>query len=162
VKRLLRYLFALVSLVFLTLFVTTCWLWYRSHRGPDVIHYTSEKQWAMVLISGHGTVDVLYLAHWPQEPEFRRSRYDPNVYYGTRYSKRKLGFGTDISPSGGRYVNIPHWFLATLFLVTAALTARASWKSRRKPTGVCRRCGYDLRASPDRCPECGTAAAGAV
>lgn len=38
------------------------------------------------------------------------------------------------------------------------------WRVRahRRASGLCPRCGYDLRASPGRCPECGTGAAVAV
>jgi hypothetical protein len=43
--------------------------------------------------------------------------------------------------------------------VLGILPAAVLWKrssSSRRAQGLCLRCGYDLRATPERCPECGT------
>ena len=34
------------------------------------------------------------------------------------------------------------------------------WRKRAVPAGHCRKCGYDLRASPNQCPECGMVVGG--
>ena len=58
-------------------------------------------------------------------------------------------------------LRVPFWLPV---LVTAALPAfraavfagRRRRRRRRQKCGLCLVCGYDLRASVDRCPECGT------
>ena len=47
--------------------------------------------------------------------------------------------------------------IGTLFLTTGVLGMAGRSHGKRRD-GLCVTCGYDLRASPERCPECGTAA----
>ena len=60
----------------------------------------------------------------------------------------------------GRNLIIPHAALAlplaVLPLGRGALVAwRRTTRRQRGDARLCASCGYDLRATPDRCPECG-------
>jgi hypothetical protein len=73
----------------------------------------------------------------------------------------RIGFGVvRLNQLGvqSKTVVTPIWAIAALTLTLPAARARA-WMRRRKRgrQGTCPTCGYDLRATPDRCPECGTA-----
>jgi hypothetical protein len=53
----------------------------------------------------------------------------------------------------------PQWLPAILFLVLPIFAIKRERQRRaRMMQGHCRVCGYDLRATPERCPECGTEA----
>jgi hypothetical protein len=51
---------------------------------------------------------------------------------------------------------ISDWLVMMVFAVFPALWVVARVRQSRKRVGYCRSCGYDLRATPGRCPECGT------
>ena len=92
---------------------------------------------------------------------------NPDEYYGnvadvvawSTSQTHFLGFSYGRGPSAaGAYsvVAIPFCALVTGFMLPVFFL---SWKrgqaSRRKVRGLCPGCGYDLRATPERCPECG-------
>jgi hypothetical protein len=63
----------------------------------------------------------------------------------------------DIDDSLTVGVVISHWLLAVLLQVTPVLWLKQLvYKRRTHKWGLCIACGYDLRATPDRRPECGT------
>jgi predicted amidophosphoribosyltransferase len=51
----------------------------------------------------------------------------------------------------------PYWAVVGVLLVLPAAWVVGKLRRRRRIVGVCRTCGYDLRASRERCPECGMA-----
>jgi hypothetical protein len=67
----------------------------------------------------------------------------------------------DTPPVTRPYLHVvaPHWLLISACMPLPAWRGTRWYRRRRTfAKGLCRRCGYDLRATPERCPECGTPA----
>ena len=75
-----------------------------------------------------------------------------------------LGFGYESvrrpSQAGTIYhchLVVPLWFVLGIgSILPFGCIVRKRLRRRRIRVGFCHVCGYDLRATPDRCPECGT------
>ena len=98
---------------------------------------------------------------WPGDPQWHAYAPADLISRPTRWW-HTLGFSFDPAASGfdGRgddvWVILPLWvpaLLAAILPAWAVLSRRSA--ARRRGAGRCLACGYDLRATPDRCPECG-------
>jgi len=127
------------------------------------------------LVSVEGGLELRVSASYPYREPFNYSTSD--TYRRTRGPWYALGFayrrdtiqfiplhtGSHDNIRAAPYwmVRVPYWFLLVLFAVFPATRARAARRAlvarRRREQGLCVRCGYDVRASPERCPECGAA-----
>ena len=134
-----RRLFTFIAAGSVLLCVVTVYLWVRSFDGWRARSFHMRNGWAVQLVSSAGRI------------EWNEYRFDANY---------KM---IDV----GRKLEISYWALA---VVTGVLPAAfLTWTAKRRLTRYrrgesmggarCVRCGYDLRATSDRCPECGTATA---
>jgi hypothetical protein len=125
-----------------------------------------------VFVRTHG-VGLAYRSGEPSPPniEWRpwwvSLGFDAQSYTDTSNEYRFRQNPKAVEPLGKRTlrattVTFPHWLPWLVFLAAGwATVRRVIYYATRKTGnsgGKCRSCGYDLRATPDRCPECGAAA----
>jgi hypothetical protein len=71
------------------------------------------------------------------------------MFAGAAISQAVFG---DLKGTGGAFIAIA----VVIGLVCAWGVTVRMIRGKVYPDGTCAGCGYDLRATPDRCPECGT------
>jgi len=80
---------------------------------------------------------------------------------GRKDSVRVANFGVEWDTRNGeRYLElrVPYWLACTTMILIgwrAVIKSRRGRVAYRRASGLCLQCGYDLRASDARCPECG-------
>jgi hypothetical protein len=148
------------------LLLSSALLWARSYWTLDMVTYDSG--WAEVhLTTGHGRLRTLFQTPGfgyglsRQSTDFSALPFEVGMGDNFQYAREEYQFAT---PAGGlvtitsRELTLPFWSIAIslLFLGLLGMTwAQRARRSARRAAGLCIHCGYDLRATPDRCPECG-------
>jgi hypothetical protein len=177
-----RRLLNLLTVLSLLLCVATGVLWIRSHFVEDQLIWRNVNGARWVSTAPGHLVIGLELADWSGWPTdsygVRYERGQPlpvaehvvrtlvlNVGPRDTFEQwQRAGFGwwrwrpASRASVFARLV-VPLW---AVIPVTAALPlwrGIRAWRRSRRNAGRCRSCGYDLRATPEKCPECGTAVA---
>jgi hypothetical protein len=177
--RLGRWLFNGIAGLSLVLCVATAAFWIRSyfrlddisHKGQWHIHNFSSVRGRAFIQWGWSTQDELKRATgryarggfvWDTVPSgatlgvepmsrgWRLGGFDYFSWAGRRNAAGQLTVGEHVTI-------VPWWFLtASAALWPIWWLIRTRRQAHRAKFGWCLTCGYDLRATPNRCPECGT------
>lgn len=108
-------------------------------------------------LGGGTTIHVEVIAGWVAPPGgFAGFGWQTTPVSLRAFARRGVIPRGNSSPLYKRVV-VPMWALAALFAVApGARAVKVLCLRRHRRAGHCLACGYDLRATPDRCPECGT------
>ena len=151
-------------LFFACLTISVAWIW--SYVSSDEFTYRTQPDTMYEIRSAGGSVGVGRTKEVKSRPGDSRVEIVSTAHTpASRWNR--LGFYYVHENSNYTYftasrtvVAIPYWLLLGFMLALLFLNVRDRIRDRQRELTEqkCRKCGYDLRATPDRCPECGTAA----
>ena len=158
------------TLLSLLLFLAVAALWVRTLRRTDSVAFPDRRH--AFFTTPHAVWSATAGTPYWEGPGHSSDQPSANFY-------RQFGpfFGYTVRPTPGgashaflgfvhmaydqppphacrfTYVAVPLWLPLLLSAALPALWLRR--RVRRHPPGLCAVCGYDLRATPEKCPECG-------
>ena len=173
-----RCLYSMLVGVSAALCLATLLLWGRSCWVSDCLLWRSHGFASVFVAAYRGSLDMMRAQSVPAHFEFVHVPVPrascPHWTNAGDCQWSGLGFAyyasADIQgPIRGMYaplipcveVVVPIWPFTLIFAIAPSMwLRRASIRHHRVAHGLCLTCGYDLRATPDRCPECGAVTGG--
>ena len=178
VKRLVRSLLNAATLTSLALCLLAALLWLRCEgTGSDEFEFCCFRGFAV-----HSLDRAMFFSTFPDTRtwkttwlplvrvgrDYRESDGMWSLMVVNEYGHHAAGFGygaVDLKDPQAvrpnvRVLMLAHAYVGILFAILPAVRGARALRRRqrrhlRQQAGLCPHCGYDLRATPTRCPECG-------
>ena len=174
-QRSARYMFHAAAGVSAALFLLAVGFWIASHRAKYTLTLTGDPCYQVFAVSRGGIIFSLTTL----SDETARPKSPPERWIWEEGPPEDLPWGEVVDPippselpvagfmfqrvarrkATDVFLLLPLPFLVAVFavlpLAEVLMIRRRGRRASRVAAGLCVRCGYDLRASPDRCPECG-------
>jgi hypothetical protein len=161
-----RRLFTILAAGSLLVCMITLAMWIRSFHHDDHVAFVYSH--GVVAVDSVDTVVAVshgWTTRIAKQIGFRASSVRFS-FYVSQWENRGFGHQVDGFASIGVDSAVidrwraPYWFICTcMAAMPLCFAIRGRIVARRSSLRFCSNCGYDLRATPDRCPECGSAPA---
>ena len=136
-------------------------LWVRADDRPDRLVFHDDRSDHLLIASpvgieyyrNSGDINSVYNFSLPRFEHFRTNfgEFPGDRRYGDRaFIYQADAWGDSFN------VGLPYWFICLITALVPAARLTARLRRKRPPRGLCPKCRYDLRAMPERCPECGS------